>query len=79
MKVLITGSSGHLGEGLVRTLQSAEHDVIGLDIKPSKYTTVVGSVSDRSCVNRCMAGVDKVYHAAVLSNKLPRAGEKSNG
>jgi len=30
MKVLVTGSSGHLGEGLVRSLLDLQHEVIGL-------------------------------------------------
>jgi UDP-glucose 4-epimerase len=33
MKILVTGSSGHLGEALVRTVRAADHEVIGLDIK----------------------------------------------
>jgi hypothetical protein len=32
MKVLVTGSAGHLGEALVRTLQNTSHEVLGLDI-----------------------------------------------
>jgi dTDP-4-dehydrorhamnose reductase len=28
MKILVTGSSGHLGEALVRTLQNTNHEVI---------------------------------------------------
>lgn len=67
MKVLVTGSSGHLGEGLVRELRSdPDTDVIGLDIKPSSFTTILGSVSDEDCVANCMAGVDVVYHTATL-------------
>jgi UDP-glucose 4-epimerase len=32
MRILVTGSSGHLGEALVRTLRDLKHEVIGLDI-----------------------------------------------
>ena len=32
MKVLVTGSSGHLGEALVRTLTELGHEVAGFDI-----------------------------------------------
>ncbi|MBT8062044.1 MAG: NAD-dependent epimerase/dehydratase family protein, partial [Gammaproteobacteria bacterium] len=67
MKVLVTGSSGHLGEALVRTLRAdAGIEVIGLDLKPSPFTTVVGSVSDEALVKRCMAGAEVVYHTATL-------------
>lgn len=66
MKVLVTGSSGHLGEALVRVLQSKGQEVVGLDVVPSPFTSVVGSVSDRACVQRCMHGVRTVFHAATL-------------
>jgi len=66
MKVLVTGSAGHLGEALVRTLQNTSHEVVGLDITPSPFTSNVGSVADRSCVRQCMRGVDAVLHAATL-------------
>ena len=66
MKVLVTGSAGHLGEALVRTLKVQKHEVVGLDILESPFTTCVGSLSDRSCVKGCMAGVQTVFHAATL-------------
>jgi UDP-glucose 4-epimerase len=67
MKVLVTGSSGHLGEALVRTLvQQPGIDVIGLDCKSSPTTHAVGLVTDRSLVSRLMPGVDVVYHTATL-------------
>jgi UDP-glucose 4-epimerase len=66
MKVLVTGSSGHLGEALVRTLLDLQHEVVGLDISESPFTTRVGSICDRSCVRRCMSGVQAVYHPATL-------------
>jgi nucleoside-diphosphate-sugar epimerase len=66
MKIMVTGSAGHLGEALVRTLQNANHEVISLDILPSPFTTHVGSIADRRCVRQCMHGVDAVLHAATL-------------
>ena len=66
MKILVTGSSGHLGEALVRTLRDANHEVVSLDVKPSPFTTVVGSITDRECVRACMTDVRTVYHAATL-------------
>jgi UDP-glucose 4-epimerase len=66
MRVLVTGSSGHLGEALMRVLGDEGVDVVGLDVLASPYTTVVGSVADRGCVRRCMDGVDAVLHTATL-------------
>jgi nucleoside-diphosphate-sugar epimerase len=66
MRILVTGSSGHLGEALVRVLASEGCDVVGLDVLASPYTTVVGSIADRACVRRCVRGVDAVLHSATL-------------
>jgi UDP-glucose 4-epimerase len=66
MKVLVTGSSGHLGEALVRTLKDFGYHVAGLDILESPFTTHVGSISDRSWVRHCLRDVQQVFHAATL-------------
>jgi UDP-glucose 4-epimerase len=60
--VVVTGSSGHLGEALMRTLPGA----VGLDVLPSPFTTVVGSVADRSLVRDVLDGAHAVIHAATL-------------
>ncbi len=66
MRILVTGSAGHLGEALIRTLENTNHDIISLDILDSGFTTAVGSITDRSLVRRCMQGVDAVLHTATL-------------
>jgi UDP-glucose 4-epimerase len=66
MSILITGSAGHLGEALMRTLLSAGHQAVGLDIKPSPFTECVGSIVDRDFVKGCMQGVNVVLHTATL-------------
>lgn len=66
MKLLITGSSGHLGEALMRSLSGGPHEVVGVDIVPSPFTSVVGSIADRAVVDACMQGVDAVLHTATL-------------
>ena len=66
MRILVTGSSGHLGEALVRTLRSQSREVIGADIVPSEFTNEVGSIIDRHFVERCMEGVGAVIHTATL-------------
>jgi UDP-glucose 4-epimerase len=66
MRFLVTGSSGHLGEALVRTLQKTNHDVVGIDIVASPFTHAVGSVGDRSFVHQSTRGMNAVLHTATL-------------
>ncbi len=65
-KILVTGSAGHLGEALVRTLQARGDQVVALDVLASPFTTHVGSITDRAFVARCINGVDAVIHTATL-------------
>jgi len=66
MTLLITGSAGHLGEALMRTLRAAGRSAVGIDIKPSPFTDRVGSIGDRAFLGQCMDGVRAVIHAATL-------------
>jgi nucleoside-diphosphate-sugar epimerase len=67
MKILVTGSAGHLGEALMRTFAaSTTHRAIGIDVLPSAHTHHVGSIADRAFVRAQMRGVDAVLHAATL-------------
>jgi len=63
---LVTGSAGHLGEAVVRTLRAAGRPVRGIDIVASPFTDLVGSITDPAFVERGMAGVSDVVHAATL-------------
>jgi nucleoside-diphosphate-sugar epimerase len=65
-KVLVTGSAGHLGEALMRTLQGMQYAPIGIDLLESPFTTHFGSIVDRPFVQRCMEGVKTVFHTATL-------------
>src|SRR3989442_15978105 len=64
MTILVTGSAGHLGEALMRTLLEAGQQSIGVDIKKSAFTHEVGSIRDR--VKSCMPRVHAVLHTATL-------------
>jgi nucleoside-diphosphate-sugar epimerase len=66
MRILVTGSAGHLGEGLMRTLRAEGVDAVGLDVLRSPYTDLTGSIADRALVRRAMDGIDAVVHAATL-------------
>ena len=65
-RILVTGSAGHLGEGLVRSLRAGGHEVVGLDLLDSPLTTHTGSICDRALVRRCLEDVSAVLHAATL-------------
>lgn len=65
-RYLVTGSSGHLGEALVRSLRARELDVVGLDVIESPFTTAVGSIADREVMRRAVDGVTHVLHTATL-------------
>jgi len=66
MKILVTGSAGHLGEALMRTLRARQVEVVGVDIVDSPFTDLPGSITDVSFVERAMRGVTAVLHAATL-------------
>ena len=74
-RILVTGSSGHLGEALVRTSRGDGHEVVGLDIVPSPFTNVLGSITDREIVRKALNGVDGVFHTAALQK--PHIGSHS--
>lgn len=65
-KILVTGSSGHLGEALMRHFASLDHPAIGIDIKPSPWTEFVGSIADPDLVRRACDDVDAIMHTATL-------------
>jgi UDP-glucose 4-epimerase len=64
--ILVTGSAGHLGEALMRTLLASGRQAIGVDVKASPFTTVVGSIVDRMFVRQCVSGADAIIHTATL-------------
>jgi UDP-glucose 4-epimerase len=66
MRIVVTGSAGHLGEALMRTLRAQDHQVLGFDILPSAFTDRIGSLVDADFVHDCIAGADAVLHAATL-------------
>lgn len=66
MTILVTGSAGHLGEAILRTLRVRGSPARGLDLKPSPFTDAIGSIVDPGFVRRHMDGVAAVIHTATL-------------
>ena len=64
--VLVTGSAGHLGEAVLRTLRVRGVPALGLDVKKSPFTDFVGSIVDGPFVSAAMKSVAAVVHTATL-------------
>jgi nucleoside-diphosphate-sugar epimerase len=66
--ILVTGSSGHLGEALMRVLGEEKNPATGLDLKPGPYTSITGDIADRAVVRAAIRDVRPaaVLHAATL-------------
>jgi UDP-glucose 4-epimerase len=50
----------------MRTFRDRGQPAVGLDIKPSPYTDLVGSITDRDVLRQGLAGASAVIHAATL-------------
>jgi len=66
MTILVTGSAGHLGEALLRTLRGRGSPVHGVDLKTSDWTDAVGSIIDPDFVREQMTGITAIIHTATL-------------
>jgi UDP-glucose 4-epimerase len=66
VNILVTGSSGWLGQTLVPRLVDDGHKAVGLDPEAGPTTAIVGSVVDRALVRHIIRdhGIDAIVHAA---------------
>ena len=65
-KILITGSTGFVGQALYSHLNNKGYNCIGLTHKTriENQNAVVGDVMDKSTLLKCMKGVNAVVHCA---------------
>ena len=69
MKIVVTGSLGHISKPLVKTLVAAKHDVTVVSSKPEKVMEIealgagaaIGSVEDVAFLTETFTGADAVY------------------
>ena len=66
MRILVTGSAGHLGEAILRTLRRRGSSARGIDLKASLFTDAVGSIVDPGFLREQMAGISAIIHTATL-------------
>ena len=68
MNILVTGSSGWLGQTLVPRLRRAGHTVIGIDPVEGPTTDIVGTIADRATVRRTIRdnAIQGIIHAGAL-------------
>ncbi len=68
MRILLTGSSGWLGQTLAPRLRSLGHEVTGLDPVASQHTQLVGSIADRDMVRRAIRDnrIEAIIHSGAL-------------
>lgn len=66
MKILVTGTSGHLGEAMARTLIEKGIPYLGVDMNPSQFTSRVGTITDAGFVDGATRNIDYIVHTATL-------------
>lgn len=79
MKILVTGGTGFTGSALVMRLVALGHSVVTLDYKEgirveqlrdAGVEVIIGSVTDKSIVDKVTENVDFVFHVAAAFREL---------
>jgi dihydroflavonol-4-reductase len=86
MRAFVTGSTGLLGNNLVRTLLKAGHEVVALARSATKGTRelgdtsariVIGDMADVAGFADALEGVDVVFHTAAYFREYYAPGDHS--
>ena len=69
MKIIVTGTSGFIGNKLSKALKDLNHNVIGIDFKTDKnHTSINIDISSKDFIkNIHVEGVDIIFHLAAQS------------
>lgn len=73
MRILVTGAAGLIGSGVAARL-SADHDVIGLDLKRGEHVHIVGDCGSVAEWRQRVGRLDVVVHTAALH--APHVGRR---
>src|SRR5581483_10178014 len=65
-KILVTGSDGYIGAGLVNTLEKNRYSVTGIDT--SYFKSTIGATRKIKTIKKDIRGIDAIIHLAGLSN-----------
>jgi UDP-glucose 4-epimerase len=63
MKVLVTGSSGHVGSKIAERV-TQHGSCVGVDLVPGRFTTHLGDITNKTFIREVISGVDAIIHAA---------------
>ena len=74
MRILVTGAAGLVGSGVAARL-AAEHDVIGLDLRPGQHVQLVGDCADVVEWRQQLGAIDALIHTA--ASHAPHVGQRS--
>jgi dihydroflavonol-4-reductase len=86
MRAFVTGSTGLLGNNLVRTLLEAGHDVLALarsqqkadrELRDTQARIVIGDVARVAEFADALSGVDVVFHTAAFFGEYDAPGDHS--
>jgi len=73
-RILITGSSGQIG-GVIAERFALEAGIIGLDLNPGPWTSILGDITDSKLIESIVPNVEIVVHTAGLH--APHVGMRS--
>jgi len=75
MRVLVTGAAGLIGSGVASRL-AADHEVVGLDLKPDANVDILADCHDVAEWRHRVGSIDAVVHVAALH--APHVDQRSN-